>query len=42
LLERNDAAKRAIERAWTEAGLPTFENYLRGRLAGLGRRATDT
>ncbi|HOI56738.1 MAG TPA: hypothetical protein PLP01_15920 [Phycisphaerae bacterium] len=39
LLQRNDATKQAIERAWTEAGLPTFENYLRGRLAGLSRRA---
>ncbi|MBN2582891.1 MAG: hypothetical protein JXL80_07455 [Planctomycetes bacterium] len=41
LLDRNDAMKQAIERAWTEAGLPTFENYLRRRLAGLSRRAAD-
>jgi hypothetical protein len=40
LLRHNDSVKQAIERAWTEAGLPTFENYLRGRLSGLSRRTT--
>jgi len=35
LLDHNDALKRSIERAWTEAGLPTFENYLRHYLAEL-------
>jgi len=37
LLDHNDALKQSIERAWTEAGLPTFENYLRSHLADLQR-----
>ncbi len=37
LLDHNVALKRLIERAWTDAGLPTFENYLRGHLAELHR-----
>lgn len=35
LLERNRRLQEAIERAWTEAGLPTFTSYLRGRLSGM-------
>jgi hypothetical protein len=34
LFRRNAALKRCIERRWTEAGQPTFENYIRGRLSG--------
>jgi hypothetical protein len=37
LLDHNDGLKRSIERAWTDAGLPTFENYLRNHLAELHR-----
>ena len=33
LLDANRRISQEIERAWTEAGLPTFERYLRGRLA---------
>jgi hypothetical protein len=33
LLRRNNELKTRIERRWTEAGLPTFERYIRGRLA---------
>lgn len=38
LLDHNQQVREAIEKAWTEAGLPTFEHYLRGRLAGLQNR----
>ena len=34
LFRRNAALKRCIERRWTQAGQPTFENYIRGRLSG--------
>ena len=34
LLRRNNEVKTRIERRWTEAGLPTFERYVRGRLRG--------
>jgi hypothetical protein len=34
LLRRNNDLKTRIERRWSEAGLPTFERYIRGRLAG--------
>ena len=33
LLRRNAETKTRIERRWNEAGLPTFERYIRGRLA---------
>ena len=33
LIERNRQLQNEIERAWTEAGLPTFERYLREQLA---------
>jgi hypothetical protein len=33
LLRRNNEIKTRIERRWTEAGLPTFERYIRQRLA---------
>jgi hypothetical protein len=33
LLRRNAEMKTRIERRWNEAGLPTFERYIRGRLA---------
>lgn len=35
LLAHNTGVQERIEQAWTEAGLPTFEQYLRGRLSGL-------
>jgi len=34
LLQRNADLKTRIERRWMEAGLPTFERFIRGRLAG--------
>jgi hypothetical protein len=36
LLRRNAEVKARIERRWNEAGLPTFERYIRGRLASRG------
>jgi len=33
LIRGNNEVKGRIERRWTEAGLPTFERYIRGRLA---------
>jgi hypothetical protein len=36
LFRENAALKTRIERRWTQAGLPTFENYVRRRL---GRRS---
>ena len=33
LLRHNAEMKTRIERRWNEAGLPTFERYIRGRLA---------
>jgi hypothetical protein len=39
LLRRNNEVKTRIERRWTEAGLPTFERYVRGRLARDAREA---
>lgn len=33
LMKYNADAKTRIERRWAEAGLPTFENYVRTRLA---------
>jgi len=42
LLNYNARVQQHIERAWTEAGLPTFERYLRSRLTDLsGRRAPE-
>jgi len=42
LLDYNARLQRQIERAWTEAALPTFERYLRSRLTDLsGRRAAE-
>jgi hypothetical protein len=32
LLRRNNEIKTRIERRWSEAGLPTFERYVRSRL----------
>jgi hypothetical protein len=37
LLKDNNELKSRIERRWTEAGLPTFERYIRSRLAGCAR-----
>jgi peptidyl-tRNA hydrolase len=37
IIRRNDEVKQRIEKRWSEAGLPTFENYLRRRLAGRGK-----
>jgi hypothetical protein len=34
LFRENAALKTRIERRWTQADLPTFENYIRGRLSG--------
>ncbi|MGB2798106.1 MAG: hypothetical protein WBD44_12725, partial [Phycisphaerae bacterium] len=34
LFRENAALKTRIERRWTQAGQPTFENYIRGRLSG--------
>jgi hypothetical protein len=34
LLRRNNEVKTRIERRWSEAGLPTFERYVRSRLRG--------
>jgi len=34
LLQHNADLKMRIERRWTEAGLPTFERFIRGRLSG--------
>jgi hypothetical protein len=34
LFRENAALKMRIERRWTQAGQPTFENYIRGRLSG--------
>ena len=36
LLRHNADTKTRIERRWSEAGLPTFERYIRGRLAAQG------
>jgi len=36
LLGYNNEVKTRIERRWTAAGLPTFERYIRERLAGGG------
>jgi len=42
LLNYNARVQQQIERAWTEAGLPTGERYLRSRLTDLsGRRAPE-
>jgi len=38
LLAHNARVQQQIERAWTEAELPTFERYLRSRLKDLGGR----
>ncbi|MCX5683530.1 MAG: hypothetical protein NT049_07590 [Planctomycetota bacterium] len=37
LIRSNSELKTRIERRWTEAGLPTFERYIRDRLAGCNR-----
>ena len=34
LFRENAALKTRIERRWSQAGLPTFENYVHGRLSG--------
>jgi hypothetical protein len=39
LLKHNADVKTRIERRWSEAGLPTFERYIRGRLAAQGGAA---
>lgn len=36
LLRHNNDLKTRIERRWTEAGLPTFERYIRDRLPRRG------
>jgi hypothetical protein len=36
LLNRNNEIKTRIERRWSEAGLPTFERYVRSRLRSHG------
>ena len=36
LFRENAALKTRIERRWTQAGLPTFENYIRGRMGKRG------
>ena len=36
LFRENAALKTRIERRWTEAGQPTFENYIHGRLGKRG------
>jgi hypothetical protein len=36
LIRANNDLKTRIERRWTEAGLPTFEQYIRRRLARQG------
>lgn len=35
LVDRNAGVKEAIETAWTAAGLPTFQGYLRQRLEAM-------
>jgi hypothetical protein len=42
LLKVNNELKSRIERRWTEAGLPTFERYIRDRLAGCPRDESGT
>ncbi|HUW99669.1 MAG: hypothetical protein WBD63_10280 [Phycisphaerae bacterium] len=37
MFRENAALKGRIERRWTQAGLPTFENFIRGRLGERGR-----
>jgi hypothetical protein len=37
LLRHNAEVKTRIERRWNEAGLPTFERFVRGRLAARRR-----
>lgn len=41
LLRQNADVKARIERRWNEAGLPTFERYIRGRLAGRGAASAE-
>lgn len=43
LLEHNARVQHEIERAWTAAGLPTFERFLRSRLTDMagGRGGRD-
>ncbi|MCX5655726.1 MAG: hypothetical protein NTY65_13895 [Planctomycetota bacterium] len=42
ILRANNELKSRIERRWTDAGLPTFERYIRGRLAGCPRDESGT
>jgi hypothetical protein len=42
LLKANNELKSRIERRWTDAGLPTFERYIRDRLAGCPRDPSGT
>jgi hypothetical protein len=42
LLKVNNELKSRIEHRWTEAGLPTFERYIRDRLAGCPRDESGT
>jgi len=42
LLKTNNELKSRIERRWTEAGLPTFERYIRNRLAACPRDESGT
>jgi hypothetical protein len=42
LIRNNNDLKTRIERRWTEAGLPTFERYIRDRLAGCNRDESGT
>jgi len=37
LLDHNRRLQEEIQRAWSAAGLPTFELYLRAQMAGLAR-----
>lgn len=40
LIEANSAVKGRIERRWTDAGLPTFEEYVRSHLPGRRPKGT--
>jgi hypothetical protein len=42
LIRANNDMKGRIERRWTEAGLPTFQGYIRQRLARQGGAGQET
>jgi hypothetical protein len=42
LLKANNELKARIERRWNDAGLPTFERYIRDRLAQCARDESGT